>query len=66
MHLGSESFDSAGVVMEWGWFSQSGHLCFTRRGGARALQKEAYASVAPVPETDGTRPISNQTGDAGD
>lgn len=52
--------------MEWGWFSQPGYLCFTRRGEAWAPQKGAHAFAAPVPETDGTRSISNQIGDAGD
>ena len=66
MHLGSESLNSAGVVMEWGWFSQPEHLCFTQRGGALDPQEEVYAFAALVPETDGTRPISNQIGDAGD
>lgn len=64
--LRSQSLNSAGVVMEWGWFSQSEHLRFTQRGGAPAPQEEAYAFAVLVPETDGTRPISNQFGDAED
>ena len=52
--------------MEWGWLLQPEHLRFTQRGESWAPQEEAYAFAAPVPETDGTRPISNQIGDAED